>query len=181
MDLYEYVLGLDDVSLHPSPYPGRLPMSPVTTSDRCFPGRSIKSATFSFFFYSHDSITPPGRPLRFRYYRRPLHDTVDRRPFSFSEKPVHKCDPFTEFDCGSDESGSVCIPMEKVCDKNTDCPGFEDEQQDSCNVNECLTDNGGCSQLCVDLPHTFRCACKPGYKLINNSTCDGQYCIVPPV
>ncbi|VVC43730.1 Hypothetical protein CINCED_3A006528 [Cinara cedri] len=86
--------------------------------------------------------------------------------------PMHKCDPFTEFDCGTDESGSVCIPMEKVCDKVPDCPGLEDEQQNSCNVNECLDNNGGCSQFCVDLPHTFRCACKPGYKLINNSTCD---------
>jgi len=89
---------------------------------------------------------------------------------------VHKCDPFTEFDCGNDEAGGMCIPMDKVCDKNTDCPGYEDEEQEACGVNECLINNGGCSQICVDLPHTFRCACKPGYKLINNSTCDGQYC-----
>lgn len=68
--------------------------------------------------------------------------------------------------------------MEKVCDKNMDCPGFEDEQQEACNVNECLINNGGCSQLCVDLPHTFRCACKPGYKLINNNTCDGTYGLI---
>lgn len=88
---------------------------------------------------------------------------------------MHKCDPFTEFDCGNDESGGICIPMEKVCDKNMDCPGYEDEEQDACGVNECLINNGGCSQECIDLPHTFRCACKPGYKLINNSTCDGQY------
>lgn len=92
----------------------------------------------------------------------------------FTEEPAHKCDPFTEFNCGNDETGGICIPMEKVCDKKMDCPGFEDETQDSCDVNECLINNGGCSQVCVDLPHTFRCACKPGYKLIDNSTCDGQ-------
>lgn len=87
---------------------------------------------------------------------------------------MHRCDPFTEFDCGSDDAGTMCIPMNKVCDKVMDCPGSEDELQDACGVNECLFNNGGCSQLCIDLPHTFRCACRDGYKLINNNTCDGQ-------
>ncbi|XP_025192655.1 very low-density lipoprotein receptor-like isoform X1 [Melanaphis sacchari] len=99
-------------------------------------------------------------------------DCADGSDEENCKEPVHKCDPFTEFDCGNDETGGICIPLEKVCDKNMDCPGFEDEQQEACNVNECLINNGGCSQICVDLPHTFRCACKPGYKLINNNTCD---------
>ncbi|XP_050542035.1 very low-density lipoprotein receptor-like isoform X3 [Daktulosphaira vitifoliae] len=84
------------------------------------------------------------------------------------KEPVHKCDPYNEFECG----GGVCISINKVCDKKPDCPGFEDEQQDNCNVNECLINNGGCSQTCIDLPHTFRCDCKPGFKLTNNNTCE---------
>ncbi|XP_025410493.1 very low-density lipoprotein receptor-like isoform X6 [Sipha flava] len=99
-------------------------------------------------------------------------DCTDGSDEENCKEPVHKCDPFTEFDCGNDESGGMCIPMSKVCDKKTDCPGFEDEEQDACGVNECLINNGGCSQICIDLPHTFRCACKPGYKLISNNTCD---------
>ncbi|KAE9545608.1 hypothetical protein AGLY_001151 [Aphis glycines] len=102
-------------------------------------------------------------------------DCADGSDEENCKEPLHKCDPFTEFDCGNDETGGICIPLEKVCDKKMDCPGSEDEEQEACNVNECLINNGGCSQICVDLPHTFRCACKPGYKLINNNTCDGLY------
>ncbi|XP_050433237.1 very low-density lipoprotein receptor-like isoform X1 [Adelges cooleyi] len=95
-------------------------------------------------------------------------DCADGSDEENCKEPVHKCDPFTEFECGS----GMCIALDKVCDKKPDCPGFEDEQQDGCNVNECLINNGGCSQVCVDMPHTFRCDCNPGYKLVDNNTCD---------
>ncbi|XP_038117603.1 very low-density lipoprotein receptor isoform X1 [Culex quinquefasciatus] len=85
-----------------------------------------------------------------------------------AERPVAKCNPKTEFDCG----GGMCIPLSKVCDKKADCPEFQDEPVDKCGKNECLESNGGCSHLCVDTPAGYYCDCKPGYKLVNNRTCE---------
>ncbi|XP_050084078.1 low-density lipoprotein receptor-like isoform X1 [Anopheles aquasalis] len=78
-----------------------------------------------------------------------------------------KCNPKTEFDCG----GGMCIPLAKVCDKKPDCPMFQDEPADKCGKNECLENNGGCSQNCIDTPASFYCDCKAGYKLSDNRTC----------
>ena len=42
-------------------------------------------------------------------------------------------------------------------------------------VNECEVDNGGCEQLCVDLPKSFFCDCRPGYTLASNGrNCSGK-------
>ncbi|XP_052866430.1 low-density lipoprotein receptor-related protein 8 isoform X1 [Anopheles cruzii] len=78
-----------------------------------------------------------------------------------------KCNSKTEFDCG----GGMCIPLSKVCDKKPDCPMFQDEPADKCGKNECLENNGGCSQQCVDTPAGYYCDCKPGFKLSDNKTC----------
>lgn len=32
-------------------------------------------------------------------------------------------------------------------------------------INECLVDNGGCSQFCNNTIGSYRCTCKPGYRL----------------
>ncbi|UYV64098.1 hypothetical protein LAZ67_2006566 [Cordylochernes scorpioides] len=78
------------------------------------------------------------------------------------------CHPDIEFDCGR----NICIPISKACDKVNDCGGWEDEPSDLCGVDECLVDNGGCAQICVDLPVGHRCSCKPGFRLMDNTTCD---------
>lgn len=39
---------------------------------------------------------------------------------------------------------------------------------------ECKEDNGGCSQICQDLPIGYECKCKPGYVLADNRTCEGM-------
>lgn len=84
--------------------------------------------------------------------------------------PVPKCDPKMQFECG----GGMCIPLNKVCDKNPDCPNWEDEPGDRCGKDECKDNNGGCSQHCVDTPGGYYCDCLPGYKLMDNHTCDGM-------
>nr|CAD7440490.1 unnamed protein product [Timema bartmani] len=87
-----------------------------------------------------------------------------------------KCDQKTHFHCG----GNVCIPLTKVCDKRMDCPSGEDEPGDKCGHNECTENNGGCSQICVDTPSSFFCDCMPGYKLMDNKTCDDiNECEIP--
>lgn len=68
----------------------------------------------------------------------------------------------------------MCIPLSKVCNKKPDCPNWEDEPGDRCGKDECKDNNGGCSQHCVDTPGGYYCDCLPGYKLMDNRTCDGM-------
>lgn len=55
-----------------------------------------------------------------------------------------------------------------------DCPDWEDEPGETCDKNECAVNNGGCSQLCTDTPGSYYCHCHPGYRLVDNKTCDGK-------
>ena len=45
-------------------------------------------------------------------------------------------------------------------------------------VDECLENNGGCDQSCVNKPGTFECKCKDGYTLAADAkTCEGIHYI----
>jgi very low-density lipoprotein receptor len=103
--------------------------------------------------------------------------------YSPSASPAPKCDPHTEFDCGlaTGAASGICIPLSKVCDKKPDCPNWEDEPGEKCGRNECLDNNGGCSQRCVDTPAGFYCDCLPGFKLIDNRTCEGRHTPTPDI
>lgn len=96
----------------------------------------------------------------------------------FAGDPEIGCDQSSEFDCGGE--GKMCIPLDKVCDRQNDCGNWADEPQDRCGVNECsqsLQDQAHrplCDQQCIDLPIGYKCACKEGYQLVDNSTCKGQ-------
>lgn len=94
-------------------------------------------------------------------------DSSDEKNCTTKASP---CDSHTQFEC----SEGSCIPLDRVCDKKPDCIGWEDESQERCGVNECLKNNGDCTQICVDMPIGYRCACRPGYRLIDNRTCDGK-------
>ena len=52
----------------------------------------------------------------------------------------------------------------------------------SCNdINECLSSNGGCSQVCVNQPGSYQCSCNSGYTLDGNGrTCSRIQCPNPP-
>ncbi|KAG5681484.1 hypothetical protein PVAND_010916 [Polypedilum vanderplanki] len=91
--------------------------------------------------------------------------------------PKKSCDRKTEFDCGD----GMCIPLSKVCDKHQDCPDAEDEPVGKCGRDECKSNNGGCSQLCVDTQAGYYCECRQGYKLSSdNRTCeDINECEIP--
>ena len=39
-------------------------------------------------------------------------------------------------------------------------------------INECLSNNGGCAQVCVNTPGSYRCSCDPGFTL----GMDGKLC-----
>ena len=53
---------------------------------------------------------------------------------------------------------------------------FEDTLEfASVDVNECLINNGGCSQLCVNLQGSHRCDCNVGYMIVSNGrSCNGE-------
>ena len=45
-------------------------------------------------------------------------------------------------------------------------------------VDECLTDNGGCTQTCNNIDGSYQCSCWDGYQLdSDNHTCTGQCCM----
>jgi len=69
------------------------------------------------------------------------------------------------------EASHLCIDKTQLCDKVHDCPMGDDETS-SCDVNECLKGNGGCSQKCIDEKIGFKCACRKGYTLgADKKTC----------
>ena len=43
-------------------------------------------------------------------------------------------------------------------------------------INECQTDNGGCTQTCDNTDGSYQCSCLNGYELANDGhNCSGMY------
>lgn len=41
-------------------------------------------------------------------------------------------------------------------------------------IDECAQENGGCKQLCINLPGSYQCSCKAGFLMIyDGKTCEG--------
>ncbi|XP_071943214.1 low-density lipoprotein receptor-related protein 2-like [Antedon mediterranea] len=101
---------------------------------------------------------------------------------------IWKCDEYDDCRDGSDESDCTtdapsclsgqflctdltCINDALVCNRLYDCPDQSDEAH--CDINEC--DNplaSQCAQDCVDLPTSYMCVCRDGYRL----AADGKAC-----
>ena len=48
-------------------------------------------------------------------------------------------------------------------------------------INECLTNNGGCAQICNNTVGSFRCSCNPGYFLLADARSCESKLTIPPV
>ncbi|XP_064624228.1 very low-density lipoprotein receptor-like isoform X2 [Lineus longissimus] len=95
-------------------------------------------------------------------------DSSDESNCNTTIKPP--CDKFTHFDCYN--NGKKCIPLTKVCDKNNDCGGNEDEKTKICKANPCAFKNGNCSQHCKNTHTSDICYCDPGFELgVDKRTC----------
>lgn len=57
-----------------------------------------------------------------------------------------------------------CISGSKQCGKTGGCkPGYKCTGCED--INECLNNNGGCNQECINTPGSYHCACEDGYVL----------------
>ena len=45
-------------------------------------------------------------------------------------------------------------------------------------INECVTQNGGCEQNCENTIGSYSCSCLAGYYLYNSIFCSGKFTII---
>lgn len=81
---------------------------------------------------------------------------------------VTKCEGPNKFKCHSGE----CISMDQVCNGVRDCKDWTDEPLKACGENECMKNNGGCSDICKDLKIGYECLCPEGYRLVDGKKCE---------
>ncbi|XP_030242302.1 latent-transforming growth factor beta-binding protein 4-like [Drosophila navojoa] len=105
-------------------------------------------------------------------------------------------DPFTprllDENCGEDRGGCahkcerLLFPGENEPRLKCSCnEGYTLDPQDyaTCHdIDECLESNGGCAEICNNLPGTHECACRKGYQIQADGSCaDIDECAQPEV
>jgi len=95
--------------------------------------------------------------------------------------PGYEIDPEVEGSCiDIDECAKGLAP--EVC---THCVNYEGGYECSCprgynpnhnstncdDINECLTNNGGCNQVCLNKPGSYMCSCNEGFRMNEHKTC----------
>ena len=58
-----------------------------------------------------------------------------------------------------------------ICMSNIDICMYND----AADINECLSNNGGCEHLCVNDPGNFSCSCLEGYELNDMFNCSSKF------
>uniref|UniRef100_UPI00358FCDDA latent-transforming growth factor beta-binding protein 2-like n=1 Tax=Myxine glutinosa TaxID=7769 RepID=UPI00358FCDDA len=75
----------------------------------------------------------------------------------------------SEVTCGEGGHCFVAGPNEQICICD---PGYKNEDYGICkDVNECLSPNHGCKQVCVNTAGSFYCKCLEGYKVDGENNC----------
>lgn len=124
-----------------------------------------------------------GHDEREDYCSKKCNPTDFKCPDGTCVLASHKCDGIKQCPNGEDEllpqcnvfvnctaethkckGTDRCIAQTHVCDKVKNCPEDDDETE-NCAINECETNNGGCSHHCIDTKLGHNCSCPLGYKL----------------
>ncbi|XP_013773508.1 low-density lipoprotein receptor-related protein 2-like isoform X2 [Limulus polyphemus] len=85
--------------------------------------------------------------------------------------------PYGQWQCPN--IAERCINISQVCNGEIDCPNGADEGP-TCSLDQCKTDNNGCSHNCTQTPLGPICLCPQGEVLNDTTTCiDLDECITP--
>ena len=68
---------------------------------------------------------------------------------------------------------TIIIVMVSVC-TNTHTSDKTCANCSTVDINECSTNNGGCSQVCTNTVGSFVCTCNTGYELVSD-VCIGEF------
>jgi hypothetical protein len=108
--------------------------------------------------------TNPRRP-KSRVGVQVLYTTIEP-PSPTTPTPTKPAtSPTTQATTATTEEPTTAAPTTQATTPTTEEPTTEPTPAP---VNECLTNNGGCEQVCVDTATSSHCECRPGYSLKTN-------------
>ena len=80
----------------------------------------------------------------------------------------------TNGDCAASCDSTAMLVWDTAAGQCVCASGYEEDSNGDCTeVDECLTDNAGCSQNCVDSEGSYACECNDSHSLnVDGVTCD---------